>query len=230
MHRQEMSLNAIAQILSLNWRTVKKYSDPAYESSPPKRKRPHLIDRFLERVRNRYTLQETDAHLRQLGYRGSFGAVRHRSRDARREGPLEPQVFISRKDACRLLWQWPVTRPDDTIDVSFLLARYGDLAIPFCFIQGIRERDSEHLLSLITNPKVTSHPGLECFVGRLKQNIEVILTARLFEENNGYVEVNVNRLKMLKRLMYGREILTCSGFGYFVEIPSQTVLTDIVNK
>lgn len=106
-------------MLSLNWRTVKKYSDPAYEPSPPKRQRPHLIDRFMpqlrECVRNRYTLQETDAHLRQLGYRGSFGAVRHRSRDARREGLPEPQVFISRKDVCRLLWQWPVTRPDDII-------------------------------------------------------------------------------------------------------------------
>ncbi|WP_369792447.1 transposase [Exiguobacterium sp. NG55] len=165
MHRQGMSLNAIAQMLSLNWRTVKKYSDPAYEPSPPKRQRPHLIDCFMpyvrECVRNRLTLQETDAHLRQLGYRGSFGAVRH-----------------------------------------------GDLAVPFCFIQGfreaIRERDAEHLLSLITNPQVTSHPGLKRFVGRLKQNIEVILAACRFEESNGYVEGNVNRLKMLKRLMYGR--------------------------
>ena len=47
MHRQGMSLNAIAQMLSLNWRTVKKYSDPAYEPSPQKRQRPHLIDRFM---------------------------------------------------------------------------------------------------------------------------------------------------------------------------------------
>ena len=143
-----MSLNSIAQMLSLNLRTVKKYSDPAYEPSPPKRQRPHLIDRFMphvrEYVRNRLTLQETDAHLRQLGYRGSFGAVRHRLRDA------------------------------------------------------------EHLLSLITNPQVISHPRLKRFVGRLKQNIEVILAACLFEESNGYVEGNFNRLKMLKRFMYGR--------------------------
>lgn len=56
-----------------------------------------------ECVRNRFTLQETDAYLRQLGYRGLFGAVRYRSRDARREGLPEAQVFISRKDVCRLL-------------------------------------------------------------------------------------------------------------------------------
>lgn len=96
---------------------------------------------------------------------------------------------MSRKDACRLLWQWPATRPDDnTIDVSYLLVRYEDLAIPFCFIQGFRERDAEHLLSLITNPQVISHRGLKRFVGRLKQNIEVILAAFRFEESNGYVE------------------------------------------
>lgn len=161
-----------------------------------------------ECVLNRYTLQETDAYLRHLGCRGSFGAVRYRSRDVRRESLPEPQVFISRKDVCRLLWQWPATRPGDIIDVSYLLVHYGDLAIPFCFIQGfpeaIRERDAEHLLALITNPQVTSHPGLKRFVDRLKQNIEVILAACRFEESNGYVEGNVNRLKMLKRLMYGR--------------------------
>ncbi|WP_161568870.1 transposase [Exiguobacterium sp. SH5S13] len=212
MYHQGMSLNAIARVLNLNWRTVKKYSDPTYEPSPSKRQRPHLIDRFMPHLRecvlNRYTLKETDAYLRHLGYRGSFGAVRYRSLDVRKKGLPEPQVFISRKDVCRLLWQWPSTRPGDIIDVSYLLVHYGDLAIPFCFIQGfreaIRERDAEHLLALITNPQVTSHPGLKRFVGRLKQNIEVILAACRFEENNGYVEGNVNRLKMLKRLMYGR--------------------------
>ncbi len=144
-----------------------------------------------------------------ISYKGSFGAVRYRSRDVQREGLPEPQVFISRKDVCRLLWQWPATRPGDIIDVSSLLAHYGDLAIPFCFIQGfrgaIRERDAEHLLALITNPQVTSHPGLKRFVGRLKQNIEVILAACRFKEINDYVEGDVNRLKMLKRLVYGRE-------------------------
>ncbi|VXB44599.1 conserved hypothetical protein [Exiguobacterium sp. 8H] len=173
MHRQGGSLNAIAQMLGLNWRTVKKYSELAYDPSPPKRQSPHLIDRFMphvrECVRNRFTLRETDAYLRQLGYRGSFGAVRYRSRDARREILPESQIFISRKDVCRLLWQWSATRPDDTIDVSYLLVRYEDLVIPFCFIQGFREaiweRDVEHLFALITNPQVTSHPGLKRFMG-----------------------------------------------------------------
>ncbi|MBR2077793.1 MAG: transposase [Exiguobacterium sp.] len=88
------------------------------------------------------------------------------------------------------------------------MVRYEDLAIPFCFIQGFREaiqeRDAGHLHSLITNPQVTSHPGLKRFVGRLKQSVEVILAACQFEESNGYVEGKVNRLKMMKRLMYGR--------------------------
>lgn len=38
-------------VVSLNWRTVKKYSDPAYEPSPPKRQRSHLIDRFMPHLR-----------------------------------------------------------------------------------------------------------------------------------------------------------------------------------
>ncbi|MDX5982032.1 transposase [Exiguobacterium profundum] len=85
---------------------------------------------------------------------------------------------------------------------------YVQLSVDHPFIQGfreaIRERDVEHLFALIINPQVTSHPGLQRFVGRLNQNIEVILAACRFEESNGYVEGNVNRLKVLKRLLYGR--------------------------
>lgn len=118
------------------------------------------------------------------------------------------QVFISRKEVCRLLWQWPVTRPSDIIDVSYLLVHYADFAVPFCFVQGfretIRERDADHFLALITNSQVSSYPGLKRFMVRLKQNIGAILSACRFEENKGYVEGNVNRLKMLKQLMYGR--------------------------
>ncbi len=140
-----------------------KYSNPGLRTLPAgKRQRPHLIDRFMpqlrECVRNRYTpgngRSSETIRLQRLVWRGPSPFTRRS-----REGLPEPQVFVSRKDACRLLWQWPVTRPNDTIDVSYLLVRYEDLAIPFCFIQGfreaIRERDAGHLLSLFTQS--TSH-------------------------------------------------------------------------
>lgn len=38
----------------------------------------------------------------------------------------------------------------------------------------------------------------------LKKDLPIILAACQFEGKNGYVEGNVNRLKMIKRLMYGR--------------------------
>lgn len=65
-------------------------------------------------------------------------------------------------------------------------------------------RDSEELLRLIMNPKVMAHLRLARFVRRLKKDLPVILAACQYEESNGYVEGNVNRLKMIKRLMYGR--------------------------
>lgn len=70
---------------------------PAYQESLLDQDIVVVSDRFMpqlrECVRNRFTLQETDVHLRQLGYRGSFGAVRYRSHDARRENLPEPRVF-----------------------------------------------------------------------------------------------------------------------------------------
>ncbi|TCI66560.1 transposase [Exiguobacterium sp. IPCH1] len=64
-------------------------------------------------------------------------------------------------------------------------------------------------------------------MGRLKQNIEVILVACRFEESNGYVEGNVNRLKMLKRLMYGKGNFDLLRIRVLFETPSRVVLTDI---
>ena len=57
------------------------------------------------------------------------------------------------------------------------------------------------MLHLINNPEVTAHPRLARFVRRLKKDLPVILAACQYEDNNGYVESNVNRLKMIKRLI-----------------------------
>lgn len=212
MYRKGMSLNAIARSLHLNWRTVKKYSELNDQTSLLRPKRSHSIDRYMDHLReyvmNHLTLKEIERLLRGLGYKGSYGAIRYRARDIRRGLLLENPLFFSRKDACRLLWQWPKKNEKDIADVSDLLREYPDLSIPFCFIQGFREairvRDSEELLRLIMNPKVMAHPRLARFVRRLKKDLLVILAACQYEENNGYVEGNVNRLKMIKRLMYGR--------------------------
>lgn len=69
-----------------------KNSDLTYEFSLLKRQKPHLIDCFMPNLRecalNRYTLQEMDAYLRNLGYGGLFGAVRYLSPSTEgREGP-----------------------------------------------------------------------------------------------------------------------------------------------
>lgn len=57
------------------------------------------------------------------------------------------------------------------------------------------------MLRLITNPKVMSHLAFARFPHRLQKDFPVILKARQYEENNGYVESNVNCLKMIKRLI-----------------------------
>jgi len=74
----------------------------------------------------------------------------------------------------------------DIADFSDLLCEYPDLSSPFCFIQGfqeaIRVRDSDELLRLIMNPKVTAHPRLARFVRRLKKDLSVILAVCQYEK------------------------------------------------
>lgn len=77
---------------------------------------------------------------------------------------------------------WSITKILQSHSVSFKV--FGKR-----FVNGTRNIS---FLALFTNPHVTLNHGLKRFVGRLKQNTEVILAACWFEENSGYMEGNIN--------------------------------------
>lgn len=66
----------------------------------------------------------------------------------------------------------------------------------------------------------SSFQGLKSFVKGLIKDFEAIKAAIIYDDNNGLTEGNVNRLKNIKRQMYGRAsfellrkkvVLSCTG-------------------
>ncbi|MGB9679938.1 MAG: transposase [Thermoanaerobacteraceae bacterium] len=45
---------------------------------------------------------------------------------------------------------------------------------------------------------------IESFVKRLVKDIDAVRNAIIYDYNNGLAEVRVNKLKVIKRIMYGR--------------------------
>jgi transposase len=72
------------------------------------------------------------------------------------------------------------------------------------FIGMVRERRAERFDGWIAQAAVSRIPELKSFADSLKQDQQAVVAALTYEWSNGRVEGQVNRLKLIKRTMYGR--------------------------
>ena len=72
------------------------------------------------------------------------------------------------------------------------------------FMEMVRERRAERFDGWIGQVMESRIPELQSFVDSLKQDRPAVVAALTYEWNNGRVEGQVNRLKLIKRSMYGR--------------------------
>ncbi len=72
------------------------------------------------------------------------------------------------------------------------------------FTQILRERRGEELDQWLHAAFHAGIPELRAFVNKLRQDQQAVQTGLVLKWNNGVVEGQVNRLKFLKRSMYGR--------------------------
>jgi transposase len=72
------------------------------------------------------------------------------------------------------------------------------------FIVMIRERRAERFDGWISQVVESRIPELKSFADSLKQDQAAVVAALTHEWSNGRVEGQVNRLKLIKRTMYGR--------------------------
>ena len=47
-------------------------------------------------------------------------------------------------------------------------------------------------------------PELDAFINGLKQDVDAVLNAITFDFSNGLAEGTINKIKVIKRIMYGR--------------------------
>ena len=72
------------------------------------------------------------------------------------------------------------------------------------FLHMLRERQGEMLEDWLQAAFHSGVPELRSFVNKLRQDQQAVQTGFVLKWNNGMVEGHVNRLKFLKRSMYGR--------------------------
>jgi transposase len=170
--------------------------------------KPYLHERWIAGCTNTATLfNEITAR----GYRGRPTLVRHYLHQFRTTTrvPLPPR----KPPSVRRVVSWIMTDPTaldptDQQRLDAILAASAPLnalaghvrafATMMCSLQG------QNLESWMAAADADEHPALRSFVAGLRRDQDAVTTGLTQRWNSGIVEGHVNRIKMLKRQMFGR--------------------------
>jgi transposase len=134
---------------------------------------------------------------------------------ARRPGPTLPRVVEGRhtplttRRATRLVLKQPVKQTDeDTQLMAHLKGQHGDLAVAIELAQDlaaiVRARQADRFDSWLARATVSAVAPLRRFATGLRTDYEAVKAGLCLPWSNGPVQGQINRLKMLKRSMFGR--------------------------
>ncbi len=182
----------------------------------PREGRPSVLDQFKPYLHQRWNQGHTCAtrlfeEIRAQGYRGSAGIVRNYLRPFRQLGTTPPPAPTPPK--LRHVTSWILRHPDslDTDQQQQLkdvLARCPHLDAVANHVASFAEimcgLHGDRLGDWIARVEADQLPDLHSFTGGLKRDLAAVVNGLTLPYSSGAVEGNVNRIKMLKRQMYGR--------------------------
>lgn len=226
-HRSGMAIRAIARITILDRRTVRNwinaggFPERAQRCAIVSKLDPHrtyLARRWREGCRNAAKLH---AELLAEGFRGGYSTVRKAVQAFRKNSPridespnAVPRAVPSiRRVCCWLLGRRGSALTDDDgkyvkrfvqrlINRSPQIATIRQLALEFTDM--IKRRAYDTLACWIRKAQASGVPEIRRFAIGIDQDYGAVHAALRTPYSNGMVEGHVNRLKLLKRQMYGR--------------------------
>lgn len=161
------------------------------------------------------TVKQMDQLLRQKGYTGKYSTLRIRVQDLRRQAnkAAVQEKRLSRKQVIQLFWQsFESVSPKGRMLLNQLLTQYSGSRELYGFIQLFRDMITFHDIEtfhyiLSSGNNLFQNKDIHLFINKLKEDREAIYNAFIYKYNNGLLEGQLNRLKTIKRMMYGRASL-----------------------
>ncbi len=233
LHQAGMGQRAIARELQMSRRIIQRYlsSNGFPERAPGSGLRgpgKSKLDPYLDYLRQRWNAGEHSgsrlfAEIKQRGYTGSASLLRHVLGEWRTALPPKPRKGPPRKQ--RLVPQ-PKKRRLSSRGASFLMILppskrtpaqqqqvehmnlNEDLRAAYLlsqeFVTMLKDRQAEALDSWLNRAKASHVTELSSFVNGIRRDYAAVRAAFSSGWSNGITEGHVNRLKFLKRQMFGR--------------------------
>ncbi len=234
LYREGLGQRAIARELHISRNTVHKYvSSPALPERVEARarhpKRKSKLDPHLPYLREQWEAgidnsSQLFAHIKERGYTGCQSGLRKVLTEwrtelppKRRQGsPRKPRIFpekgqrrLSSRSASFLMILPPekLTAKEQQ-QIEHICQANSDLhavcLLSQEFVALLKERQVEVLDCWLTRAKACHIPELTSFVNGIRRDYAAVRAAFSCEWSNGITEGHVNRLKFLKRQMFGR--------------------------
>ena len=227
-HQQGWTQKDIAHRLNLHPKTVRRY---LHGASPPVRRertgrrldrfKPYLLQRWNEGCHNATQLYR---EIQPKGFSGHETIVRNYIRHFRRASGLPTKVRsqtgnhlevdpTQQPPTLRTLTWWVLKRLEDrTDDGEQTLAQLSrgqpklqeSIMLARSFAEMIRQQQAEKLEAWLEQAAKSGYRVWSNFAVGLKQDEAAVRASLIYPWSNGPTEGHINRLKCLKRLMYGR--------------------------
>ncbi len=227
LRHQGKSLRCIARELTLSKNTVARFlrSESFPERARPRRRR--SVDPFADRLKQLWNAGERNARrlwrsIQSEGFAGPAYAVRRYVSAWRTEqerthatGP-RPAVAAARPvrpGSNRLAWllirDEIVRQPEEQKLATLIATECKPVAAAASLVRDFGDAIKEHDLAKLTGwMKAAAEPSVEQdirnFAAGIQRDWPEIEAAVMHHYNNGRAEGHVNRLKLIKRKMYGR--------------------------
>jgi transposase len=221
LRQQGLSKAAIGRELGLHQATVRKLVNATVDDLITKtERRAHLVDAYVPHLHQRWNDGERNAtalfrEIVALGYPGGELAVQRylrRFRDGRGHAPLPKSKPLPVRDVT----SWIMTHPDH------LTAKDSELLATIRSATQDLDRLAEHVRAFaimmttrggigidqwITQVEADTLAPLTSFATHLRKDLDAVRNGLTLPYSSGAVEGTINRLKMLKRQMFGRASL-----------------------
>jgi transposase len=232
LHSRGMSLRAIARKLGISRYAVRRYVNAdTFPERRPHRRRPSMLDPFESYLKKRWEEgcrngMQLWRELRKQGYLGSRKRVAQWVQQRRKEpASTTPKKYLSRsggspggssaaRGSSPRQQVWLLLRePEDLSDDEQRALRQmqgicEDVAAAYSltqqFVRMIRAREAEAFDPWLEAAEGSGVGDLQSFATELRRERKAVQTALMLPYSNGQTEGQINKLKLIKRSMYGR--------------------------
>jgi len=214
---ENYNITQICKTLKLDYRTVKKYLDPNFNYDNSRNKVSNLspFESIIEHNINK-KIQITTIYrlLQEKGYTGSYSnlraycrrfnsmTIKYRGTNSKDKvemkhvikflyHPLDELKGITSKDFESIFKEYPIIKTIYNVVFDFK-------AIVF------ETKNTKDFTSWLTEVKSLNISELNSFVAGVERDITAVFNAIVVKHNNGLAEGTVNKIKFIKRIMYGR--------------------------